>query len=219
MGEQETRVAALGREIAELTGLLQRLEDDKREAERQAMTSGHTLRQLESEMTRVRERLSTYERELRRVARGAPRAGRHSSPDKPPSSTAQEEKQHAAGTGDAGGAEQPGSAAPAARRSRTAGQRSSSRGGDAGRAPARRGAHRPAHRGHGVRGLGAPRQAEGRNSSRPPPRSSSAKPRTSGWPSRRSPGLPSANWRRRAIGNCKKNCRQSACAWLNWKRH
>ena len=40
MGEQETCVAALGREITELTGLLQRLEDEKREAERQAMTSG-----------------------------------------------------------------------------------------------------------------------------------------------------------------------------------
>ena len=68
MGEQETTVATLGREIAELTGLLERLEDDKREAERQAMTSGHTLRQLEGEMVRVRERLSTYEAELRRIA-------------------------------------------------------------------------------------------------------------------------------------------------------
>ena len=67
MGEKEACIAALGREIAELTGLLQRLEDEKREAERQAMTSGHTLRQLETEMTRVRERLSTYERELQRV--------------------------------------------------------------------------------------------------------------------------------------------------------
>ena len=68
IGEKEIHIAALGREIAELTALLQRLEDEKREAERQAMTSEHTLRQLESEMTRVRERLSTYERELRRVA-------------------------------------------------------------------------------------------------------------------------------------------------------
>jgi chromosome segregation protein len=67
IGEKETFIAALGREIAELTGLLQRLEDEKRESERQAMTSEHTLRQLESEMTRVRERLSTYENELRRV--------------------------------------------------------------------------------------------------------------------------------------------------------
>ena len=67
MGEKETYIAALGRDIAELTGLLQRLEDEKRESERQAMTSEHTLRQLESEMTRVRERLTTYERELQRV--------------------------------------------------------------------------------------------------------------------------------------------------------
>jgi chromosome segregation protein len=67
MGEKETSIAALGRDITELTGLLQRLEDEKRESERQAMTSEHTLRQLESEMGRVRERLSTYERELRRV--------------------------------------------------------------------------------------------------------------------------------------------------------
>jgi chromosome segregation protein len=67
MGEKETYIAALGRDITELTGLLQRLEDEKRESERQAMTSEHTLRQLESEMGRVRERLSTYERELRRV--------------------------------------------------------------------------------------------------------------------------------------------------------
>src|ERR1019366_5918047 len=67
MADEELRVAALGREIYELTGLLHRLEDDKREGERQAMTSGHTLRQLEAEMVRVRERLSTYERELGRV--------------------------------------------------------------------------------------------------------------------------------------------------------
>ena len=67
MAEEQTRVAALTREINELTSLLQRLEDDKREAERQAMTSGHTLQQLESEMTRVRERLGTYERETQRL--------------------------------------------------------------------------------------------------------------------------------------------------------
>ena len=57
MAAEQTRVAALTRDIGELTGLLQRLEDDKREAERQAMTSGHTLQQLDGEMVRVRERL------------------------------------------------------------------------------------------------------------------------------------------------------------------
>ena len=67
MAEEQTRVAALTREINALSSLLQRLEDDKRDAERQAMTSGHTLQQLESEMARVRERLSTYERETQRL--------------------------------------------------------------------------------------------------------------------------------------------------------
>jgi chromosome segregation protein len=67
IGAEETRIAALAREISEMTSLLHCLEDDKRDAERQAMTSGHTLRQLEGEMARVRERISTYERELHRV--------------------------------------------------------------------------------------------------------------------------------------------------------
>ncbi len=67
IGEKETCIAGLGREISELTGLLQRLEDEKRDSERQAMTSEHTLRQLENEMARVRERLSTYDHELQRV--------------------------------------------------------------------------------------------------------------------------------------------------------
>ena len=66
--DKELQVAAIGREIGELGGLLQRLEDEKREAERQAMTSGHTLNQLSSEMTRIRERLTTYEGELQRVS-------------------------------------------------------------------------------------------------------------------------------------------------------
>ncbi|HEY4900515.1 MAG TPA: chromosome segregation protein SMC, partial [Terriglobales bacterium] len=57
----------LTREIGEITGMVQRLEEDKRDAERQAMTSGHTLQQLESEMARVRERLSTYARETQRL--------------------------------------------------------------------------------------------------------------------------------------------------------
>ena len=67
MAFEQTRVTALGREIGELASLLQRLEDDKREAERQAMTSGHTLQQLDAEMARVRERLTTYQRETSRL--------------------------------------------------------------------------------------------------------------------------------------------------------
>ncbi|HWR36650.1 MAG TPA: chromosome segregation protein SMC [Clostridia bacterium] len=65
--DQEARVGTLGLEIAELVRLLDRLEGERREAEKQAMTSGHTLRQLDSEMARVRERLGNYERDLQRI--------------------------------------------------------------------------------------------------------------------------------------------------------
>ncbi|MFB3915428.1 MAG: AAA family ATPase [Terriglobales bacterium] len=64
---EEARVQTLGREISELTSLLDRLEEEKREGEKLAITSGHTLHQLDAEMARVRERLETYERELQRV--------------------------------------------------------------------------------------------------------------------------------------------------------
>lgn len=65
--DQEARVGLLAKEIAELTSLLDNLEAEKREAEKLAMTSGHSLRQLDQEMTRVRERMTTYEREMQRV--------------------------------------------------------------------------------------------------------------------------------------------------------
>jgi chromosome segregation protein len=65
---QESSVAQLGSEIQALTSLLDQLEADRRDSEQKVMTSGHSLRQLESEMARVRERLSGYERELQRVA-------------------------------------------------------------------------------------------------------------------------------------------------------
>src|SRR5713226_3774639 len=58
----------LGREIQEHTSLLDRLEDEKREAEKQAMTSGHLLQQLDAEMSRVRERIAISEGELQRLA-------------------------------------------------------------------------------------------------------------------------------------------------------
>ena len=66
--QDEMKVLTLGREIKESTSLLDRLEGEKREAEKQAMTSGHLLQQLDSEMTRVGERLNTCDLELRRMA-------------------------------------------------------------------------------------------------------------------------------------------------------
>ena len=64
---EEMRVLTLTREIKDLTSLLDRLEGDKREAEKQAMTSGHLLQQLESEFSKVNERLQTSGQELQRL--------------------------------------------------------------------------------------------------------------------------------------------------------
>jgi chromosome segregation protein len=65
---EETRVMNLGREIHDLTSLLERMEAEKRESEKLAMTSSHALRQLDHEMARVRERSDICERELTRLA-------------------------------------------------------------------------------------------------------------------------------------------------------
>jgi chromosome segregation protein len=65
---EEMRVLTLGREIKDLTSLLDRLEGEKRESEKQAMTSGHLLHQVDSEMTRVSERLKTCDQELQRLS-------------------------------------------------------------------------------------------------------------------------------------------------------
>ena len=114
MAAEQARVAVLTREIGEITGLLQRLEDDKREAERQAMTSGHTLQQLESEMARVRERLSTYARETQRLAAECGECEVAIASHRTELAT-HENQQAGAGSRDAGRAEQPGRTASAAR--------------------------------------------------------------------------------------------------------
>jgi chromosome segregation protein len=64
----ELRALGLGREINSLISRLDRLEVEKREAEKQVMTSGHMLQQLDSEMGRVGERLTTCRREIQRLA-------------------------------------------------------------------------------------------------------------------------------------------------------
>jgi len=64
---EELRVLTLAREIKELASRLDRLETEKREAEKQLMTSGHMLQQLDSEMARVSERLNTCRQEIQRL--------------------------------------------------------------------------------------------------------------------------------------------------------
>src|SRR5690242_3584278 len=64
---EETHVLTLSHEIRDLTSLLDRLEGEKREADKQAMTSGHMLQQLDVEMQRSGERLETARLELQRL--------------------------------------------------------------------------------------------------------------------------------------------------------
>jgi chromosome segregation protein len=65
---EEMRVLTLGREIKELSSLLERLEGEKREAEHQSLTSRHMLQQLDAEMSRVTERMSVAQAEMQRLA-------------------------------------------------------------------------------------------------------------------------------------------------------
>lgn len=65
--KHEERVALLAREIRELTALLDRLEAEARDAERQAMTSGTTLDRLDTELSRASERLATCNAERGRL--------------------------------------------------------------------------------------------------------------------------------------------------------
>ncbi|MGZ4837086.1 MAG: chromosome segregation protein SMC [Terriglobales bacterium] len=68
LGEEERRAAALAREIADLTSLLERLETERREADKAALTTGHTLRQLEGEVARIAERVELAEREALHIS-------------------------------------------------------------------------------------------------------------------------------------------------------
>ncbi|HET8887462.1 MAG TPA: chromosome segregation protein SMC [Candidatus Angelobacter sp.] len=64
---EQARVQMLGRELAELSKLLSTLEEERREAEKQALTSGHALKQMESELARTEQRLNTYRLEIERT--------------------------------------------------------------------------------------------------------------------------------------------------------
>jgi chromosome segregation protein len=68
LSHEELKVLALGREIKDHASLLDRLEHEKREAENQAMSSGHLLRQLDAELARVSERANLAEKEIHRLA-------------------------------------------------------------------------------------------------------------------------------------------------------
>ena len=64
---EQGRVGTLGRELVDLSKLLSNLEEERREAEKQALTSGHALRQMEAELARTGQRLNTYRLEIERT--------------------------------------------------------------------------------------------------------------------------------------------------------
>jgi len=63
---EQHKIQALTRDLGELTKLLENLEQERRTAEREALTSGHALQQMETELARTSQRLNTYQVELER---------------------------------------------------------------------------------------------------------------------------------------------------------
>jgi len=64
---EELRVHTLGREVSELAALLERLQDERREAEKNAHSSGVALQQMETELARTEQRLHQCRLELDRI--------------------------------------------------------------------------------------------------------------------------------------------------------
>jgi chromosome segregation protein len=64
---EQSKIQVLVRELAEMTKLLANLEEERREAEKQALTSGHALQQMETELARTEQRLNTYRLEFERT--------------------------------------------------------------------------------------------------------------------------------------------------------
>lgn len=63
----QTKTQTLSRELNDLTKLLSSLEHERQEAEKQALTSSHALRQMESELLRSEQQLNTYLLEMDRT--------------------------------------------------------------------------------------------------------------------------------------------------------
>jgi chromosome segregation protein len=64
---EQSKVQILGRELAELTKLLSTLEEERREAEKQSLSFGHALKQMETELARTEQRMGTYRLEFERT--------------------------------------------------------------------------------------------------------------------------------------------------------
>ncbi|HLW54569.1 MAG TPA: chromosome segregation protein SMC [Candidatus Angelobacter sp.] len=67
IANEQSKLQTLSRELTDLSKLLKNLEEECREAEKQALTSGHALRQMETELARISHRLETYRAEFERT--------------------------------------------------------------------------------------------------------------------------------------------------------
>jgi chromosome segregation protein len=67
MQNEQTKIQTLGRELADLNRLVDTLEYERREAEKLSLSSGHALKQMETELARTGQRLNTYRLELERT--------------------------------------------------------------------------------------------------------------------------------------------------------
>jgi chromosome segregation protein len=72
---EQNKVQVLARELAELSKLLANLEEERRDAEKQALTSGHALQQMEIELARTEQRMNTYRLEFERTRSEREQAG------------------------------------------------------------------------------------------------------------------------------------------------
>ena len=64
---EQQKLQQMDGELKDLNKLLTRLEEERREAEKQALTSGHALKQMETELARTQQRLNTYQLEFERM--------------------------------------------------------------------------------------------------------------------------------------------------------
>ncbi|HET6843430.1 MAG TPA: chromosome segregation protein SMC [Candidatus Angelobacter sp.] len=64
---EQARIQTLGFELAELVRVVERIEEERREAEKMALTSSHALKQLDTELARTAQRVNSYQVELDRT--------------------------------------------------------------------------------------------------------------------------------------------------------
>jgi len=89
---EQNKVQVLARELAELVKLLSNLEEERRDAEKQALTSGHALQQMETELARTEQRMNTYRLEFERTRAEREQAGAGLDPQREQATTLEQKR-------------------------------------------------------------------------------------------------------------------------------